>query len=73
MEKELYLYRLTAEGEEGKQYTIIVVSPTDEKAFHDAEKELERQILVTPAIKEWHLIEKKRIRSGSGYVLELCS
>ncbi|MBA4543633.1 MULTISPECIES: DUF3906 family protein [Thermoactinomyces] len=73
MENELYLYRLTAAGGEGKQYTIIVVSPTDEKAFQDAEKELERQVLVTPVISEWNLIEKKRIRPGSGYVLESCS
>jgi hypothetical protein len=70
MEQELYLYRLFAETVEGKRYAIIVLSSSDEKALDHAEKELERHTIETPTTKEWALVEKKRVRSGTGYVLE---
>lgn len=69
-EQELYLYRLRAEVEGKGAYQVIVLSPTDEKAFDHAEKELERYTIATPKVTEWSLEEKKRVRSGNGYVIE---
>ncbi|MBA4492780.1 DUF3906 family protein [Paenactinomyces guangxiensis] len=66
----MYLYRLEAEVEEKGIYHIIVLAPSDEKAFDYAEKELERYTIATPEVKEWVLEEKKRVRSGAGYVIE---
>jgi hypothetical protein len=69
MSRELYLYRLVAEKEPDGSYTVIVLAPTEEKAFEYAEKELERYTIKTPAVKEWVIEEKKRVRQGTGYVL----
>ncbi|RAL24435.1 DUF3906 family protein [Thermoflavimicrobium daqui] len=68
-QQELYLYRIQVEGEE-KTFHLVVVASSDEKAFDTAEKELERYMLVSPKVKEWLLLEKKRIRSGAGYVID---
>ncbi|MFS8631651.1 MAG: DUF3906 family protein [Bacillales bacterium] len=69
MSQELYLYRLVAEKEQTGVYNIIVLAPTEEKAFEYAEKELERYTIKPPVIKEWVIEEKKRVRQGTGYVL----
>jgi hypothetical protein len=69
-DQELYLYRLRAEVEGNKTYHVIVLSPSEEKAFDQAEKELERYTIATPKVTEWALEEKKRVRSGAGYVIE---
>lgn len=69
MSRELYLYRLIAEKEQTGAYTVVVLAPTEEKAFEYAEKELERYTIKLPAIKEWVIEEKKRVRQGTGYVL----
>jgi len=66
-DRELYLYRLTAEGEEAA-YHVVVLAKGDEHAFEQAEKELERYTIAPPRVKEWVLEEKKRVRDGTGYV-----
>lgn len=66
----MFLYRLQVEEEQRGIIHIIVLSSSDEKAFVAAEKQLERSSLVTPRVKEWLLLEKKRIHEGSGYVID---
>lgn len=67
-QSELYLYRFTLEVDEVGTVPLVVLSTTDEQAFVDAEKELERSWFPTPTVNEWNLEEKKRIRKGAGYV-----
>lgn len=70
MSRELYLYRLVAEKDPTGFYHVIVLATSDEKAFENAEKELERFTIKTPVIKEWVIEEKRRVREGTGYVLQ---
>ncbi|SFI61816.1 DUF3906 family protein [Thermoflavimicrobium dichotomicum] len=69
-QEELFLYRVQVKEETKGTMYIVVLAPSDEKAFAFAEQELERHMIVTPKVKEWLLLEKRRVHSGSGYVID---
>jgi hypothetical protein len=69
LDPSLFLYRLSVVTEEGETHTIVVLAENDETAFGAAEKEWERHFLVPPKVAEWALEEKRRAKSGSGYVI----
>ncbi|MBN2908860.1 DUF3906 family protein [Polycladomyces sp. WAk] len=68
-EPSLFLYRLSVVTEEGETHTIVILAEDDETAFSTAEKEWERHFLVPPKVAEWALEEKRRAKTGSGYVI----
>ncbi|MDN4593748.1 DUF3906 family protein [Polycladomyces subterraneus] len=69
LDPSLFLYRLSVVTEDGETHTIVVLAEDDETAFSAAEKEWERNFLVPPKVAEWALEEKRRVKSGSGYVV----
>jgi hypothetical protein len=68
-ESSLFLYRLSVVTEKGETHTIVILAEDDETAFGAAEKEWERHFLVPPKVTEWALEEKRRAKTGSGYVI----
>jgi hypothetical protein len=48
---------------------VVIAANTDEQAFELVEIELEKYFLALPEIRDISLYEKKKIRSGAGFVL----
>ncbi|WP_096201139.1 DUF3906 family protein [Bacillus sp. FJAT-45350] len=66
----MVLFRFEAVLEK-KTVFVVVASETEEKAFQLAEREIERNYLKLPIIKELSLVEKKTIGSGTGFVVDM--
>jgi hypothetical protein len=65
----LFLYRMEVELNDQLAY-FIVLSDSDKQAFVYAEEQLVRHFIAKPVIKQLSIIEKKRVQSGSGYLIE---
>ncbi|MVO98511.1 DUF3906 family protein [Paenibacillus lutrae] len=65
----MFLYKIEMELQEGLSY-LIVAADSDEKAFEAVEGHLIRHFTVAPEVKEAAIVEKKRLNSGAGYVIE---
>jgi hypothetical protein len=52
------------------KHIVIIAAETEEKAFDLVDIELEKHFLSVPEVKEITLYEKKKIRKGTGYVIE---
>ncbi|WP_163099835.1 DUF3906 family protein [Peribacillus alkalitolerans] len=48
---------------------VVIAAKKDEDAFHLVEIELEKYFLKKPDVIDISLYEKKKIRSGNGFVL----
>lgn len=65
----MYLYRIEAVTEELGLLTIVIAASNEESAFAAAGEHIERYTLPAPVIKELTLLEKKRLTSGTGYIV----
>ncbi|MBD1379973.1 DUF3906 family protein [Metabacillus arenae] len=63
----LYRFEVTIEK---KVTHVVVAAENDEKAFSAVEVELEKFYLKLPNIQDISLYERKKIRNGSGFVLD---
>jgi hypothetical protein len=64
----MYLYRFEV-ATCSEVIPVVIAASTDEQAFQLVDIELEKYFLKEPAVNEISLYEKKRIRSGNGFVL----
>lgn len=64
----MYLYRFTVKWKEDSAH-VILAAYGDQEAYRLVEEEMEKHYLSLPSITDLTLFEKKRIRSGGGYVL----
>lgn len=64
----MYLYRFEVK-KDIENFPVIVAASDDQEAFSLLDTELEKYFLYAPVVDEIILHEKKRIRSGNGYVL----
>jgi Protein of unknown function (DUF3906) len=64
----MYLYRFEV-SLKSEIIPVVIAASTDEQAFHLVDVELEKYFLKQPDFEEVSLYEKKRIRSGNGFVL----
>jgi hypothetical protein len=64
----MYIYRfeVTANSE---VIDVVIAASSDEQAFQLVEVELEKYFLKKPEIDDISLYEKKKIRTGNGFVL----
>lgn len=67
----MFLYRLEATGKGFAPSKVIVLAESEEGAFQAAEALLERNALGLIEVEEFALVEKKRVESGNGYVIEI--
>jgi hypothetical protein len=64
----MYLYRFEVTSN-AEVSDVVVAASRDEQAFHLVEVELEKYFLKEPEVDDISLYEKKKIRSGNGFVL----
>ncbi|MCM3718844.1 DUF3906 family protein [Fictibacillus phosphorivorans] len=64
----MYLYRFEV-NLKSEVVPVVIAASTDEQAFQLVDVELEKYFLKEPDIEEISLYEKKKIRSGNGFVL----
>ncbi|MDQ0256608.1 hypothetical protein J2S74_004030 [Evansella vedderi] len=66
----MQIYRFEGIINETKKVTVIVAAKDDDAAFDRAEIEIESNYLKKPVIEELTLLEKKKLTSGGGFVIE---
>ncbi|OOE10656.1 DUF3906 family protein [Fictibacillus arsenicus] len=64
----MYLYRFEV-SLKSEIIPVVIAATTDEQAFQLVDVELEKYFLKQPDFEEISLYEKKKIRSGNGFVL----
>ncbi|MQR96246.1 DUF3906 family protein [Fictibacillus phosphorivorans] len=64
----MYLYRFEVISK-SEVIPVVIAASTDEQAFQLVDIELEKYFLKQPEVDEISLYEKKRIRTGNGFVL----
>ncbi|WP_226534926.1 DUF3906 family protein [Fictibacillus halophilus] len=64
----MYLYRFEV-SLKSEIISVVIAASTDEQAFQLVDVELEKYFLKQPDLEEISLYEKKKIRSGNGFVL----
>ncbi|MBH0165590.1 DUF3906 family protein [Fictibacillus sp. 7GRE50] len=64
----MYLYRFEVILK-SEVIPVVIAASTDEQAFQLVDIELEKYFLKQPEVDEISLYEKKRIRTGNGFVL----
>lgn len=64
----MYLYRFEVK-KDIEVFPVIIAASDDIQAFSLVDAELEKHFLFDPKVEEVVLHEKKRIRSGNGFVL----
>ncbi|MFG6495066.1 DUF3906 family protein [Fictibacillus sp. UD] len=64
----MYLYRFEVISK-STVIPVVIAASTDEQAFQLVDIELEKYFLKQPNVDEISLYEKKRIRTGNGFVL----
>jgi Protein of unknown function (DUF3906) len=64
----MYLYRFEVISK-SEVVPVVIAASTDEQAFQLVDIELEKYFLKQPEVDEISLYEKKRIRTGNGFVL----
>lgn len=64
----MYLYRFEVILK-SEVIPVVIAASTDEQAFQLVDIELEKYFLKQPKVDEISLYEKKRIRTGNGFVL----
>ncbi|MBN3555507.1 DUF3906 family protein [Fictibacillus nanhaiensis] len=64
----MYLYRFEVISK-STVIPVVIAASTDEQAFQLVDIELEKYFLKQPEVDEISLYEKKRIRTGNGFVL----
>ncbi|WNB93821.1 DUF3906 family protein [Bacillus sp. NEB1478] len=64
----MYLYRFEVTSS-SEVIDVVIAASRDEQAFQLVEVELEKYFLKEPEIDDISLYEKKKIRSGNGFVL----
>ncbi|MDM5316214.1 DUF3906 family protein [Fictibacillus sp. b24] len=64
----MYLYRFEVISK-STIIPVVIAASTDEQAFQLVDIELEKYFLKQPDVDEISLYEKKRIRTGNGFVL----
>jgi hypothetical protein len=64
----MYLYRFEV-SLKSEVIPVVIAASTDEQAFQLVDVELEKYFLKEPNVEEISLYEKKKIRSGNGFVL----
>jgi hypothetical protein len=64
----MYLYRFEV-SLKSVVIPVVIAASTDEHAFQLVDVELEKYFLKQPDVEEISLYEKKKIRSGNGFVL----
>ncbi|MBD2846037.1 DUF3906 family protein [Paenibacillus sp. IB182496] len=65
----MYLYKIELEQTNGLSW-LIVLAETDEQAFEAVDANLEKHYIKKPAVRSAAIIEKKRVVSGNGYILD---
>ncbi|OLO42785.1 hypothetical protein BTR23_01940 [Alkalihalophilus pseudofirmus] len=65
----MYLFRFEVTLED-TVVTVIVAAKEEEAAFNLAEIEVEKEYLKLPKIKEVVLVEKKPVRTGTGFMVK---
>ncbi|RZT22650.1 DUF3906 family protein [Fictibacillus sp. BK138] len=64
----MYLYRFEV-SLKSEIISVVIAASTDEQAFQLVDVELEKYFLKQLDLEEISLYEKKKIRSGNGFVL----
>jgi hypothetical protein len=64
----MYLYRFEVTSN-SEVIDVVIAASKDEQAFQLVDTELEKYFLKKPEIEDISLYEKKKIRSGNGFVL----
>lgn len=64
----MYLYRFEVILN-SEVIPVVIAASEDEQAFQLVDVELEKYFLKKPDVEEISLYEKKKIRSGNGFVL----
>jgi hypothetical protein len=64
----MYLYRFEVILN-SEVIPVVIAASEDEQAFQLVDVELEKYFLKQPDVEEVSLYEKKKIRSGNGFVL----
>lgn len=64
----MYLYRFEVLSK-SEIIPVVIAASSDEQAFQLVDVELEKYFLKLPDFEEISLYEKKKIRSGNGFIL----
>ncbi len=64
----MYLYRFEVISK-STVIPVVIAASTDDQAFQLVDIELQKYFLKQPEVDEISLYEKKRIRTGNGFVL----
>ncbi|NMO95384.1 DUF3906 family protein [Paenibacillus lemnae] len=65
----MYLYRMEVTCDQGN-LVVITAAENEEGAFKAVDEHVERHFLAMPDIQEVTMLEKKRMVSGTAYVIE---
>ncbi|MBE0342802.1 DUF3906 family protein [Paenibacillus sp. 28ISP30-2] len=65
----MYLFKIEVDSSEGA-LTVILVAEHEEQAFQAVDQHVARHFLYPPKLNEVAIVEKKRITSGTAYVME---
>lgn len=65
----MFLYKIEIELQDQVVY-LILAAENEEKAFSYVDSHMDRHFLKSPHKQEVSIVEKRRLDSGAGYVIE---